>query len=182
MMLLEAAGGAVLVAATIFVAVLLHMRRALGVAARTIEGVRPAAIPALRDECIAVFERAFGERLDLDDFEESARVLSGRMDHPTPLRRAFAQDDFDWYCVLPLGAFLGELVRVHGNGAWRASQTGGVELVIPVGEESARIRPFHKVLTHLTAGEPGEIHVYLEASRQLEKVAGPREGGAPAES
>jgi hypothetical protein len=42
--------------------------------------VTPQDIPALRDECVRVFREAFGETLDLDDFEGSSAVLSGRRD------------------------------------------------------------------------------------------------------
>ena len=80
--------------------------------------------------------------------------------------------------MLPVGAFLGELLRVHVNGTWRASELGGIELEIPVGDESAQTFPFHKVIKHVTLGDPGDVYAYLETSRQLDKVVERLDGEA----
>lgn len=179
MIVLEMLGGVLILTGIIFVAVVIQMRLGIRVAERAIERVRIDEVQSLSQECIAVFANAFDIRLDLDDFEESARALSGQMDQVDMLQKAFAKKDIEWYCVLPLGAFLGELLRVHANGSWRTAETGGLELLIPAGDESGRIRPFQRVLGHLTAaGAPGSIYADLDASRQLEK---PDERPAPAD-
>ncbi len=149
---------------------LLHMRHSSRVAERAIEGVTLEQVPALRDECIAVFRSAFGSTLDLEDFEGAALELSCRLDESESLKAAFAKDDFFWYFVLPVGAFLGELIRVHVNGTWRESELGGLERAVPGGDESAQTFPFHKVIKHVTIGDPGDVYAYLESSRQLDKV------------
>lgn len=167
---IEIAAGVLLLAGAIFVAALIQARLAIRVAENANERVGLDEVQGLRDECITVFERAFAVRLDLEDFEESARALSGQMDQANMVRRSFAKEDFDWYCVLPLGAFLGELLRVHANGSWRAGEHGGLELMIPIGEENERRRPFDEVLQHLTSGKPGAIYARLDAARQPEKT------------
>jgi len=180
MIVLEMLGGGLILTGIIFTAVVVQMRLGIRAAERAIQRVRIDEVQSLSQECIAVFAKAFDLRLDLDDFEESARALSGQMDQVDMLRKSFAREDFDWYCVLPLGAFLGELMRVHANGSWHSAASGGLELRIPVGQESVRIRPFQRVLDHLTAsGAPGAIYADLDASRQLEK---PDERSGPADS
>jgi hypothetical protein len=173
-------GGGLILTGIIFVAVMVQMRLGVRAAERAIERIHIDQVQSLSQECISVFANAFDIRLDLDDFEESARALSGQMDQADMLRKSFAQEEFDWYCVLPLGAFMGELLRVHANGSWRSAASGGLELMIPAGEESVRIRPFQRVLEHLTAaGAPGAIYADLDASRQLEK---PDDRPAPTDS
>lgn len=180
MIVFEMLGGGLILTGIIFVAVMIQMRLGVRAAERAIQRVRIDEVQLLSQECITVFSDAFDLRLDLDDFEESARALSGQMDQVDMLRKSFAREDFDWYCVLPLGAFLGELLRVHANGSWRNAASGGLELMIPTGRESLRIRPFQRVLDHLTgAGAPGAIYAALDACRQLEK---PEERPAPADS
>ncbi len=149
----------------------LHMRHSIRVAERAIERVTLGEIPALRDECVAVFDRVFGDALDLDDFEGSAQILSGRLDAAESLKQAFARDEFYWYFVLPVGAFMGELLRVHLNGEWRDSELGGLEIAIPFEDDAARTFPFHKVIKQVTAGDPGDVYAYFMASRQLDKIA-----------
>ncbi len=165
-------GGAAALFVVVMVAGVLHMRHSVRTAEAAIEAVGRDEIPGLRDECVRVFREAFGETLDLDDFEASAQVLSGRLDQSESLKKAFARDDCYWHFVLPVGAFLGELLRVHANGSWREApeDVGGFELAIPVRGEYAQTFPFHKVIKHVTMGDPGDVYAYLMSSRQLEKV------------
>jgi len=166
----EMLAGGLILAGIIFGAVVIQMRLGIRRAERAIARVPLEEVPSLSQECIAVFARAFDVRLDLDDFEESARALSGQLDQADMLRKSFAKEDLEWHCVLPLGAFLGELLRVHANGSWRRLESGGLELLIPVGEKSVRTRPFQRILEHLTRpGAPGSIYADLDALRQLEK-------------
>jgi len=155
--------------ALIFVGGVLHLRHSIRVAEAAIGEVVLADIPALREECLEVFRAALEENLDLDDFEGSAEILSGYLDRPESLKQAFAKDDFYWYFVLPVGAFIGELLRVHLNGAWRDSEMG-LELAIPIGDDHAETYPFHKVVKHVAAGDPGDVYAYFMTSRQLEKI------------
>ncbi len=180
MIALEMLGGGLILAGIIFVAVVVQIRLGTSAAERAIERVRLDQIQSLCQECIGGFANAFDIRLDLDDFEESARALSGQMDQGEMIRKPFAKEDFDLYCVLPLGAFMGELLRVHANGSWRSAEPGGLELLIPDGEGSFRIQPFQRVLEHLTAADaPGSIYATLDAARQLEKPEDRTESSGP---
>ena len=170
MIALEMLGGGLILTGVLFAAVMIQIRLATSAAERAIERVRLDQIQSLSQECIVGFANAFDIRLDLDDFEESARALSGQMDQGDMMRKPFAKEDFELYCVLPLGAFMGELLRVHANGSWRSAESGGLELLIPNGEETFRIQPFQRVLEHLRAADaPGSIYAALDAARQLEK-------------
>jgi len=169
-------GGVVAGVAAVFVGGILHLRHSIRVATAAAEAVTREEIPELREECVRVFREAFGETLDLQDFEASAEVLSGRLDDAESLKQAFAREDCYWHFVLPVGAFVGELLRVHANGSWRPAEdgVGGLELAIPVQDDFARTFPFHKVIKHVTTGDPGDVHAYFLASRQLDKIADPQ--------
>jgi len=154
-----------------FVAAVLRLRRSIRTAAAAIEEVALEDVSALCDECVEVFRNAFGEDLDLDDFEGATRLLSDRFDQSESLKEAFAKDDFDWYFALPVGAFIGELLRTHVDGAWREEDLGLV-LSIPVGDDSADTLPFHKVMKQAISGDPGDVYAYFMASRELDQAAG----------
>ncbi len=166
-------GVAVALFALVVVIGLLHMRHSIRVVEAAIRAVSHEDVPALRDECVRVFRDAFDEALDLQDFEGSVQLLSGRLDQSESLKKAFARDDCYWHFVLPVGAFMGELLRVHVNGSWREAPAdpGGLELAIPLRDDFATTMPFHKVIKHVTGGDPGDIYAYLMSSRQLDKIA-----------
>ena len=174
MFVLAAIGAGILLLFAVFLVWgALHLRHSIRGAESAIAAVRLDEIPALRDECIRVFQDAYGDALDLDDFEGAAQILSGRLDDHESLKQPFARDDCYWHFVLPVGAFLGELLRVHANGTWRVASDevgGGIELAIPIRDELAQTFPFHKVLKHVTSGDPGDVYAYLMSSLELEKV------------
>ncbi len=148
----------------------LHLRHSQRVAAEAISNVSLGDIDPLRQECENVFREAFGESLSLDHYEESTRVLSDRLDNVESLKNAFAKPDFYWYFVLPTGAFLGELLRVHVEGEWHPSEEGGLELHVPVASEFAVTYPFDKILKHVIMGDKGDIQAYFMSARQLEQA------------
>ena len=163
-------GGGVAVFASFLLIGLAHLRHSVRVAERAIEGISIEEIPALRAECVRVFQDVLGVALDLEDYEASAEQLSGCLDDAECLKQAFKKDDFYWYFVLPVGAYMGELLRVHLNAAWRVSELGGPEMEIPLDDDAALTFPFHKVIKQVTAGDPGDVYAYLMASRQLDKI------------
>jgi hypothetical protein len=149
---------------------ILHLRHSHRVAMTAIQRLCVDEVPSLRDECEQVFLEKFGETLSLDDLERSARLLSDRLDDRESLKAAFARPAFYWYFVLPVGAYLGELLRVHAGGEWCASEEGGVEMRVPVAGGSATTYPFDKVLKQLTAGGRGDVHAYLMTAARLEEA------------
>lgn len=126
----------------------------------------------MRDECARVFRERFGETLSMENLEESAQILSARLDNAETLKRAFAKPDFYWYFVLPVGSFIGELLRVHARGEWKASEDGGLEMKLSVCGGSATTYPFDKVLKHLAVGGKADIYAYLMSATRLEEMAG----------
>ncbi len=154
----------------------LHLRHSQQVAAEAISNVSIDDIEPLRQECENVFREAFGASLSLDDYDNSALVLSDRLDDVESLKKAFAKPDFYWYFVLPTGAFLGELLRVHVQGEWHPSEEGGLELHVPVGSESVVTYPFDKILKQVTVGDRGDIQAYFMSARQLEQAIDQADG------
>ncbi len=148
----------------------IHLRQSQRVAAEAIAGVGIDQIPALREECQRVFQQAFGQTLSLDRLESSAQLLSDRLDDVETLKRAFAKPGFYWYFVLPVGAYLGELMRAHAHGEWRQSDEGGVEMRVPVAGDFATTYPFDKVLKHASIGGKGDILAYLMSATRLDEV------------
>ena len=146
-----------------------RLRRSTNQAQAAILRVTIDDIARLRDECEAVAFRALSERLSLNDYEASARIISRRIDD-LGFKKAFLKDDFWWYFVLPVGAYVGELLRVHANGVWRNSEGGGVELSIPVKDGEATTYPFDKVLKQALSGDKGDMLAYLMTAIQLENV------------
>jgi hypothetical protein len=149
---------------------ILHLRKSQRVASEAIRKVTLADVEPLRQECERVFLDAFGESLSLEKYEEAAKVLSNRLDDAESLKRAFSRPDFYWYFVLPTGAFLGELLRVHARGEWQASEDSGVEMRIPVGSGFATTYPFDKIVKQATIGGKGDIYAYLVSALRLEEA------------
>lgn len=134
-----------------------------------ISKLKVADVGRLRDECVRAFRDAFSEELRLEDFEASAALLSRRIDDGS-LKKALAKDEFWWYYVLPAGAVLGEIMRMHAQGEWRDTDDGAPEMRIPVGTGEATTYPFDKMFKQVTSGDPGDLYAFLATSRQLEKA------------
>lgn len=159
--------GVVLLLGIVFVWGLLHLRHSQKVAYQAIDKVTLGDIDRLREECVRVFREKFSESLDIEDLEGSARLLSAHLDNHESLKKAFARDDFYWYFVLPVGAYMGELLRVRAGAQWKPSAEGGLEMSIPVANDAATTHPFHKVMKQVTMGDKGDVYAYLKTSTQL---------------
>ncbi len=152
-----------------FVWGLMRLRKCVREVNNAIVKVQPSDIGPLADECQRVVFQKFAEHLSLSDLEGSARIISKRVaDHS--FRDAFHKDDFWWYYVLPVGAYLGELMRTHAKAEWRVSEEGGMEMSIPVEGGAATIFPFDKVLKQITSGDPGDLHAYINSAVGLDAV------------
>lgn len=161
-------GGLLLLIVMAFVWGILHLRNSQKVAYVAIANVKLSDIDRLCKECEKVFYEKFSERLQLDDIEVSARLLSARLDNHNSLKSAFEKEDFYWYFVLPVGAFVGELLRVHANGEWKESPEGGVEMSMPVEDGTATTFPFDKVMKQVTMGGKGDMYAYLLTATQID--------------
>jgi hypothetical protein len=146
----------------------LRLRQGYRVADAMARKVTPAQIDALREECERVFLSAFSETLSLSTLEKSAKILSDRLDKVETLKTAFGKPDFYWYFVLPVGAYIGELIRIHAAGEWLESKDGGLEMRIPVGGDFATTYPLDKVLKQITSGSRGDLYAYLMTATRIE--------------
>ncbi len=153
-----------------FVWGLLHLRHSQKVAYERITQVTLADIDRLRKECEEGFQAHFAETLSLDDYETSARILSDRLDNFETLKKAFGREDFYWYFVLPVGAYIGELLRVHAKGTWKEAEGGGLKMEILVAGETATTHPFDKVMKQVTIGEKGDLYAYFVSAIGLEAI------------
>lgn len=166
-------GGLLGTGAGLFAWGVVRIRRHTAQATAALRTLDVAAIPALAEEC----RRAFAERLDLalDSAEPDAAawaldraIRSGRA------QLAFARPGLGWAYVLPVGAFLGELIRHHQPATWHPDATGSPRLVIGAGEAAMETYPFDKVLKH-RFGADGELYAYVQVA-----LRGPAAVGAAA--
>jgi len=155
---------------------LLHLRNSINVAHAQVDQVQIERIEGLCDECVRTFKEKLGEVLDLSDYERSAEVLGRRVDDSESLKSAFGKPDFYWYFVLPVGAYVGELMRNHINGTWHPSEQGGPEMRVPVGDGFASTYPFDKIIKQVTSGSKGDLFAYLMTAKKLEEAVAQPEG------
>lgn len=121
-------------------------------------------IPRLVQECIRTCQEKLGIHLNLAELQESAENLDFLLEPKQRLRtkNAFERSDHPGHFVMPLGAFMGELVRTHRSGArWVQRKGGGLAMDIPQGDITLTMHPFDKVLKHGATGKSGEILAYL---------------------
>jgi hypothetical protein len=158
----------------------LHLRGSVRAAEQAIARVTLDRVEPLARECERVFRERFGETLVLADLEAAATCLSTRLDDLDAMKAAFAKDDLYWHVVLPVGAYVGELLRMHAGGRWRASAEGGLEMTIVAGEGEATTYPFDKVLKQATMGDKGDLVAYLMTAPKLGDVVREMVEDAPA--
>ena len=136
-------------------------------AARAVFTVHEKDIPALVDECIRVSSEKLGVTFDLNDIDGSAESLEYLLEPKlrTRMKTAFEIPDHAGRFVLPLGAFLGELVRAHVPGCrWMPRQGGGLAMDVPQGSSTLTMYPFDKVLKHSATGNVGGITAYIHVA------------------
>ena len=133
-------------------------------AAKAIASVAEHQIPALVEECIRVCDQKLGTGLDLQNLKGSAENLDFLLEPKQRMRTktAFEIPDHTGRFVLPLGAFIGELIRTHNPGArWVPRKGGGLAMDIPQGGATLTMHPCDKVLKHAATGEEGDLLAYL---------------------
>lgn len=112
--------------------------------------------------------------LDLQQLEASARILSDRIDQTSEIKGAFARDHLYWYFVLPVGAYIGELIRIHAGGVWEPDEQGGLKMTIALSDKPddvATTYPFHKAIKQVTLGDKGDLYAFLLTAPTLREKA-----------
>ena len=136
-------------------------------AARAVFTVEETDIPALVAECIRVGREKLGVTLDLKSIDASAESLDYLLEPKSRMRMktAFEVPGHSGRFVLPLGAFLGELVRTHVAGSrWIPREGGGLAMEVPQAESTLTMHPFDKVLKHAATGSEGDILAYIHVA------------------
>jgi len=130
-----------------------------------ISRIRLEEIPDLAEECRRIFEERLGTVLDIENYDECGDTLDEWM-KTAELREAFAREEYPWYFVKPVGAFLGELMRHHTRAEWEKAEGDQPCLRIEWDERNVQAYPFDKVLKQMDTGERGDIVVYLTMARR----------------
>jgi hypothetical protein len=146
-----------------------HMGQSRRKALEVIRGIELADIDSLARECVDVFERKLGVRLDVEDCDATAQKLDDAFRDPTKLKEAFARDDFYWYFAKPVGALLGELLRRHAKHEWRKKDGEAPFMELKLNDGYSEVHPFEKVIKHVQGGEPGDLIAYVEFARTIEQ-------------
>jgi hypothetical protein len=154
---------------------ILHLRQSKHQAATEIRWIELADLAPLANECIEVFHRKLGVRLDLNDCDDTAQKLDDAFRDRYRLKEAFARDDFYWYFVKPVGACLGELLRRHAKHEWRKQAGDPPSMRVVLKDGHSEVFPFEKVIKHAQVGDPGDLVAYLEFARTLDLVAEERQ-------
>jgi hypothetical protein len=167
-------GGALLVLFAVIVIVgIVHLRQSQRQAAEAIAKVELADIDKLAVECVTVFRDKLGLHLDMDNWETAAGTLDEAYRQEARLKGAFARPDLYWYFVLPVGAFLGELVRRHSGHEWvkEPHQAPLLRKVLPPDGQS-ELWPFDKAIK-LASGpaDKGDLVAYVIFAREVETAA-----------
>jgi hypothetical protein len=113
--------------------------------------------------------KCYGLTIDLKDREAAAKALSGLFDDKAKLESAFAKKKTSWYFVFPVGAMVGEYIRIHANGIWK-SDADGLYMEIPIKDGTATCYPFDKVLKQYNQGERGDLYAFLISSTELSSL------------
>jgi hypothetical protein len=114
-------------------------------------------IPGLAQECITVFADRLHIGLSLDDAQESLIRIEEAVFEFRQLQEAFAREGFKYYFVKPVGAFLGEVVRIHRQAKWVAEV--GCAPYLTAGDDD--IYPFEASLGFAAMGKTGRIWLNL---------------------
>ncbi len=144
-----------------------RIRKRTADAAAALHAVRESEIPGLVEECVHVCSEKLGVSLDLRNLEESAENLDYVLEpkQRSRMKTAFEAPGHTGHFVMPLGAYIGELVRTHKPGArWVPREGGGLGMDIPQGEATLTMFPFDKVLKHAAMGKTGDIVAYLNVA------------------
>lgn len=154
------------------------LRRSQDKAFEEIQNIELADIEPLARECIEVFQRELGIHLNMDNCEDAARKLDDAFHDSTRLKAAFERDDYYWRFVEPMGACLGELLRLHAKHEWRKEADEAPYMEVVLRDGSSQTYPFEKVIKQAQGGAPGDIVAYVAFARTIEH-AGVRKGQEP---
>lgn len=144
----------VIIALILVVALTLWLR---GRAGRTLSQIEHASsrvqladIARLCQEC----ERCFDEKLQLElplcDLRDASTALRVALSNRRTLIEAFGtSSDGHWHAVLPIGAAIGELLKLHAGGHWHIADGGELQIRFAASDRKP-LSPFQLVIDHLS--------------------------------
>jgi len=159
----------VLLIVALFIWGVVRLRKGNAQAAEAIRKVRIEDLVGLVAEGRAGIKKGFGVSIDLSDREAAAKILDSLFTNQMKLKGTFERPGSNWHFVLPVGALVGEFIRIHAKGAWKENPEG-LLMEIPVKDGSATCYPFNKVLKQVSSGEKGDLYAFLLSSTQLSSV------------
>jgi hypothetical protein len=130
-------------------------------------------IPRLVHECREFFAGELGITLDSDQWKETALSLDSalkNLDQRRTILRRFARPDCPYYWVLPVGAYLGDLLARHAKAAWKFNGTGSPTMEIEAGGGTMTTFPFDKVEKHVLEGDPGDLVAYVDTQINIDQM------------
>jgi hypothetical protein len=145
------------------------LHRSNAKATEAIRNLSIADIAGLIAEGKEELTKAYGLAIDINDSEAAARILDGLFIDKLKLKKAFKKENFYWRFVLPIGAMVGEFIRIHAKGAWKQDSNGPF-MDIPIADGVATCYPFDKVLKQMNSGKKGDLCAFLLAATQLSSV------------
>jgi len=169
-------GGGLLCALTVLLVIgfliwgVLHLRGSQNQAESEITKVELADIERLTKECVEVFRDKLGVQLDLHDCDTAAEQLDEALADRAKIKDTFARDDFYWYFAKPVGAALGELLRIHGNHQWVKEPDQAPSMIVKLKDGTSTVYPFEKVLKQVSTGDPGDIVAYVTLAVRMQKA------------
>jgi len=139
----------------------IHLRQSVRAIEQAQLNVKEEEIPNLTEECIRVFREKLKKELSLNDYPNAARILDSALEQENlqATKDAFATHELYWRFVLPMGAFLGELVRANTSATWKPSPIG-VGLALET-QAMGFLHPFDKILKQVQTGDPGDLRFYV---------------------
>lgn len=140
---------------------MLRLRHGARIALLEAGTIEVAAIGPLAEECVETFQSAFDIQLDLHNCDDAVAKLDAAFLDKRRLKDAFARDDNYWYFALPVGAALGELLRLHARHEWRKQPGQAPYMVARLADSESEVWPFEKAIKHAQVGEQGDLMAYV---------------------
>lgn len=112
--------------------------------------VQLADIAQLCRECEHCFDDKLQLELPLCDLGDASTALRVALSNRQSLIEAFSASSGDnWHAVLPLGAVIGELLKLHAGGHWHIADGGELQIRFATSERKP-LSPFQLVIDHLS--------------------------------
>lgn len=135
--------------------------------------LKPEDLPRLVRECQEFFRSAIAADLDPANWQDAAMTMDDALKDRQKCQkilRALSREEVAYYWVLPMGAFLGQLLERHANAQWKFDAGAPPFMEISAGGGEMTIWPFDKVRKHIWEGDAGDLVAYVHTNVNLEQM------------